>query len=144
MRRATLAIAFAVALLCCLIPVFIPSTFASPAPVASPNVVEQLLQKRICVGCDLRGADLHGKDLRGVNLTRSNLRDADLTEANMMGVNVQDADLRGVNMKGATVLGVNFMGANLKDAQFGRVDLESSRLCHTITPDGKVSDRNCP
>lgn len=139
MKRATLAIALILALFC----LSAPAQAARPFAGTQSEAIAHLLETRICVGCDLHGADLSHKDLRGVNLTHANLRDANLSGANMMAVNLQDADLRGADLRKADILAVNLIDANLRGANVGRINLDSSRLCHTVTPAGKVSNRDC-
>lgn len=139
MKRAALAIAVVLALFCLVMPAHAASSYAGN----TEGAIAHLLETRSCVGCDLHGADLSHKDLRGVNLTRANLRKANLNGTNMMAVNLKEADLREADLRGADFLAVNLINANLKNAKFGRVNLDSSRLCNTTTPGGTVNNRDC-
>jgi hypothetical protein len=118
---------------------------AETKPMAQPMAqqIENMLQIRSCVGCNLQGADLQNLDLRGINLTRANLKGANLSKAQMMAVVLKDADLRGANLDGADLLVVDMTGANLKGASAKKVDLQNVRLCHTTSPQGKLSNRDC-
>lgn len=117
--------------------------FVSPASATSANPIQQLLESRSCVACDLQNANLKGADLRGVNLSRANLRNADLRDAQLLAVNLKGADLRGANLTGADLLVVDFTDANLRGAKVDGVKPESLRFCHTIAEDGKRVDRDC-
>lgn len=116
----------------------------APAQAANSQQVQKLLSDRICVSCDLSNADFKNADLRGVNLTRANLRGADLRRANLMAANLSKADLRAANLAGAKLLVTDFSGANLKDADLANAHYDQLRLCHTIEPNGKTSNRDCP
>lgn len=115
-----------------------------PAQAANLDPVQKLLQERICVGCNLSGADLKDADLRGVNLTRANLQGANLEKANLAAANLRDADLRRANLTLANLVATDLSGANLKDANISKSHYAELRLCHTIEPNGKRVDRNCP
>lgn len=117
----------------------VPSAIA-----ANPAQVTQLLETRVCIGCDLQRADLHGADLRGVNLSRANLQEADLRDTNLMAVNLQHADLRRANLTGATLILVDLRGANLRDAHVpNNVSEQDIVVCHTIGPYGHELNRDC-
>lgn len=115
-----------------------------PAQAANLEQVQKLLQARICVGCDLSGADLKSADLRGVNLNRANLQGANLEKANLAAANLRDADLRQANLTLSNLVAADLSGANLKDANLSNPRDTDLRLCHTIAPNGKTIDRNCP
>ncbi|MEP0909734.1 pentapeptide repeat-containing protein [Leptolyngbya sp. FACHB-711] len=125
--------------------------FCFLSPVSADNVVPtdridpkmQLLETRSCIGCNLQNVDLSGEDLRGVNLSRANLENANLKGAKMMAVVLRDADLKRADLRQADLLAVDFTGANLKGAQFSRTDLAAARICRTIDPNGKLSQRDC-
>ncbi len=129
--------------------------FCFLSPASADNVVPtdridpridpktQLLETRSCIGCNLQNVDLSGEDLRGVNLSRANLENANLKGAKMMAVVLRDADLKRADLRQADLLAVDFTGANLKGAQFSRTDLATARICRTIDPNGKLSQRDC-
>jgi uncharacterized protein YjbI with pentapeptide repeats len=114
-----------------------------PAQAANPNPVTQLLESRSCVGCNLEKASLQDLDLRGVNLSKANLKRANLRGAQLAAVNLREANLQGADLTNADILMVDVTGANLKDAKFDGTSLEHLKICHTIAPNGKLSNRNC-
>jgi len=117
--------------------------WVAPAHAANPEQVQKLLQERICVGCDLSSANLRNADLRGVNLTRANLRGADLRRANLAAASLRNADLRTANLTSAKLIATDFSGANLKNADITEARYNELRLCHTVEPNGKISNRDC-
>lgn len=90
----------------------------APAQAVNPNDLKQLLETRLCPGCDLQGADLRGAHLIG----------ADLREANLEGANLQDANLEGADLKGADLEGANLQGAFLNQAELNDANLEFANL----------------
>ncbi len=117
--------------------------FVAPANAVNSDHVTQLLESRICIRCDLRGADLHQADLRGVNLTRADLSQSDLREANLAAANLLDANLRNANLEGADLLVTNLVGANLRHASLLQSQVDTARICNTIAPDGTKLDWDC-
>ncbi|NEQ26418.1 MAG: pentapeptide repeat-containing protein [Microcoleus sp. SIO2G3] len=118
-------------------------SWVAPVQAANLDQVQKLLEERICVGCDLSGADFKEVDLRGVNLSRANLETADLQKANLAAANLREANLRKANLGGANLVATDFSGANLKDANIDKARYAELRLCHTIAPDGRTSNLNC-
>ena len=86
---------------------------------------------RVCVACDMSGANLQGHDLHGIRLQGTNLRRADLRNANLCGT-----DLRGANLRGASLQGVildhdtNFAGAKADSRVFAGTDLAALRRAY--------------
>jgi uncharacterized protein YjbI with pentapeptide repeats len=113
-----------------------------PAQAASPSAVTQLLETRSCVGCDLRRADLRDADLRGVNLRQANLQRANLRGAKLFGVELQAANLKGADLTDTDLLNVDATQANFKGAKLTG-SLDQLKLCKTIAPDGKLTNRDC-
>ena len=70
--------------------------------------LKKFLTSKVCVSCDLRGADLSNLSLRGAKLFY-----ADLEGVNFKGSDLEGADLRSTNLQGS-----NFVDSNLKDVQF--------------------------
>jgi hypothetical protein len=105
----------------------------TPAYSQNPNDLKQLLETRLCQGCDLRGANLSGAHLIGVDL-----RDANLTGANLANINLEGADLTGANLTSANLEGAflnqtefnhaNLSGANLTNANLVQAQLEGANL----------------
>ncbi|MDJ0706039.1 MAG: pentapeptide repeat-containing protein [Leptolyngbyaceae cyanobacterium MO_188.B28] len=100
--------------------------------------INQLLETKACVGCDLTGADLRdadledanleGADLQNAYLTDADLEDAYLVGANLAGATLTDADLSGARLTLATMASVNAEGANLEAASLQRTDFQNAML----------------
>jgi len=111
-----------------------PLLWLSPVRAENPDHVQQLLETRACMGCDLSGADLSvqhliGADLRnadlsGANLTEANLEGADLTGANLEGANLTDAFLNQASLHEANLDHVNFTGASLIEVDVTEASME--------------------
>lgn len=86
---------------------------------------------------DLRGADLSGSNFEGADLRNSDLRDANLSDTVLVGVDLTGADLRGADLSRAKVFEATFDSADWVGST-----RTGTRYCHTILPDGGVSD--CP
>ena len=79
------------------------------------KAVDQLIERRECLRCDLRGADLSHKRLRGVNLSGAYfiganlgkviLRDSMMARAKLAEARLRKADISGARMQGAELLG---------------------------------------
>ena len=110
----------------------------APAYAANPDHVTQLLETNACPGCDLEKADL-----RGANLRDSNLEGANLKGAYLMATNLRHANLKGANLDLALMYAANLTDADLTDTSVRSVGLGSALICHTRTPDGTVSNRDC-
>lgn len=87
---------------------------------AESSNVQQLREKNLCQGCNLKQAILRGAYLSGANLVKANLQESDLKDVNLVKAdlrraNLKNADLRGANLRGANLQGVNLWGANLKN-----------------------------
>ncbi len=106
-----------------------PLFFPSPAKAANPSHIEQLMNTRACVGCNLSGADLSQTHLIGVDLRDANLEGANLTEANLEGADLTGADLEGANLTAAF----------LTNAVFKQADLDEVNLRNAIIYDANVS-----
>jgi len=126
--------------------------FVSGSQVNTPSdassQVQQLLETKQCVRCDLRGADLTGEDLdeanlEGANLEGANLKDtslegAYLVSANLNQANLTEADLESSNLslaslneavlEDADLRAVNLQGANLQQANLQGVRLSAPAL----------------
>jgi uncharacterized protein YjbI with pentapeptide repeats len=107
------------------------------------------LQKKACVGCDLRFLNLSGLDLTGFDLRRANLQGADLTNTVLFGANLSQADCRRANLSQAVLSranlsGANFEGADLTNATLYRAkaqepfNLTNARLDNTQMPTGQI------
>jgi uncharacterized protein YjbI with pentapeptide repeats len=141
MRIALLFATGILALFCFLTPAYADSATLDNASSVDPKT--QLLEMRSCIGCNLQNVDLSGEDLRGVNLSRAHLENADLRGANLMAGVLRDANLQRADLRQADLLAIDLTGANLKGARFSSVDLTTARICRTIAPDGKLSQRDC-
>ncbi len=123
------------------------------SPKDKAQQVNQLLNSKQCVRCDLSGVDLTGADLQNANLEGANLQNAILTDAKLnraylLGANLQNttltgasliaaelpyglltkANLSGANLSNASLQGTIFNQANLTDAQLSGGDLSSQKV----------------
>jgi uncharacterized protein YjbI with pentapeptide repeats len=100
---------------------------------------------------------MHGwsSDMSFANLSNANLTGADIN-ANFEGANFSYANLTNAKLTTTEDSGmwkyqttsklwrhVNFSYANLTGAQLVPAELTGAILCHTIMPDGKISNRDC-
>ena len=97
------------------------------------KAVDQLIEKRECLRCDLRGADLSHKRLRGVNLSGAyligaNLETADMRDANLSGAWLNGANLQHANLTGSSLRGAHLIDADLTGANLGKADLRHSMM----------------
>jgi beta-lactamase regulating signal transducer with metallopeptidase domain len=86
-----------------------------------------------CQGCDLSGANLHGRnfggvawnmvDVHGANLSHANFRGANLTGVDFHGANLSGADFTSARISMGDLHGANLDGANLTNAHFSGSDL---------------------
>ncbi|MBD1938284.1 serine/threonine-protein kinase [Microcoleus sp. FACHB-68] len=129
------------------------------------HLVSRLLERKECILCDLRNAELRGADLKNAYLMRANLRDANLMEAYLMGANLMEAylmganlmranledayldfaqldyaDLRGANLIGAKLMGANLIGANLEDVRLMKANLIGAKLRGTNLREASLKD----
>lgn len=111
--------------------------------------MERLKETKICLSCDLSGADMrwanvYAAELGGApNLVNGDLSGSDLSGANLFGANLEgaklrDTDLTGANLSFASLLGADFTGATMDDA-----NTQGAKFCNTIMPDGSENDANC-
>lgn len=88
---------------------------AGSAGAYDPEQLEELLETKKCLDCDLSSADLSDEDLSEAdlflcNLSDANLSGADLTEAKLTGANLSEA-----NMTEAQIIDAVFVGASMYD-----------------------------
>ena len=92
---------------------------------------------------NFRGAMLLYANLSNALLVQADLSGAALFHANLCNANLLYANLRGADLTGADLTGADLTGADLTGCLIrGSFDRET-RLCQTILPDGKVSNRDC-
>jgi uncharacterized protein YjbI with pentapeptide repeats len=113
----------------------LPALIATPAVAESPEQVQQLLETRMCAGCDLSGANLSGEHLIGVDL-----RWADLSGANLVGTNLEGADLTGANLEGANLTDAFLTNATLNNANLNGIDLTRARMYHAQVSGASMQD----
>lgn len=111
------------------------SRIAAGEPV-TPELIAQ------CMGCNLRGRDLHGIDLSNRTLTGTNLRGANLTGANLSGATLNGVDLRGAllddaDLRNAHFMGSSLVGVSLNNAKTTGITLTGSPLGHLHLPLGE-------
>lgn len=125
--------------------------------------IQQLLETKTCIRCDLRGAqlaaadledaNLEGANLENANLAGANLRNAYLFGANLNGANLTEisadhakfmlASLAGANFRDADLNGVNFQGANLRSANLENADLSiDSWLNFSVLSNADLTEAN--
>ena len=90
-------------------------TYTPSAHGFAQKAVDQLIERRECLRCDLRGADLSHKRLRGVNLSgayfiganlgKADRRDSMMVRAKLAEVRLREADISGARLQGAELLG---------------------------------------
>ena len=126
------------------------------AALGGTEEIQQLIDTRACIGCDLKdasliGVDLHGVDLRsadlsGALLTEANLSAANLTDANLSGASLLNANLMGADLTGAILRSVDLSGANLDDVTISLISLRQAVICFTWLPNGQMYllQQNCP
>lgn len=118
------------------------------------NLHRANLQRANLYSANLGGGVLHYANLQFASLQAANLQAANLKGANLRGTflygaNLQDTNLESVNLQGAFLAEANLQGANLCKANLRNAtglsesQLNQSRLCMTILPDGSISNRNC-
>ncbi|OIP70084.1 MAG: hypothetical protein AUK48_14050 [Oscillatoriales cyanobacterium CG2_30_44_21] len=126
----------------CLTIAFLISAIAplsqTQSTLANPVQIRQVLQTKICQGCNLSRAklsfvNLRGADLRNANLASADLKLADLREADLIGAILDKADLRGADLTGADLTGAytletNFCGAIMPNGE------KSTQVCHIPLP----------
>jgi uncharacterized protein YjbI with pentapeptide repeats len=95
---------------------------AAPAFAANPEHVQQLLQTRECMRCDLSGADLSNAHLIG----------ADLREANLVGANLQGSNLEGADLTGANLSNTVLVGTFLTNASLNQSNLANANMTNAI------------
>lgn len=98
------------------------STDASP-PLEDASAIEQLLESRTCIRCNLQGANLQEADLKGVNLEGANLAGANLARANLQGAYLVGANLDGANLTEAKLKSAVFAFSSLANANLERANL---------------------
>lgn len=87
------------------------------------KLVQQLINRKECIGCDLSGANLAGLDLSGTNLQSANLQGANLEGTKLANAVLTDANLQNANLTNAD-LGCATVNFNLKaDQETANVDL---------------------
>ena len=117
-------------------------TLGNSASAENLQHIQQLLNTKECVQCDLKDAgliltDLSGADLRGADLTRANLSRANLSGADLSGANLTGASLNGANLTGAFLNGASLNGTDLRDAYLGGAQLFGVNL-NTANVQGAV------
>ncbi|VEP18870.1 Pentapeptide repeat protein [Hyella patelloides LEGE 07179] len=105
--------------------------------------VQQLIETKECIGCNLENADLSGVDLEqanlegtnfaGANLEGANLKNSYLMGANLEGANLNLAELGGAifvltQLNNATLKAANLQATNLHGADLRQADLEKASL----------------
>ena len=109
---------------------FFGSTFALAFDEVS---LKKLKALNVCIGCDLRGANLEkakldGASLIGANLEKANLSGAYLKEAKLNGANLEYANLSGAYLLKADLEKANSEKANLSDTVLVLADLRGANL----------------
>lgn len=90
----------------------------TPINKAKQRMLEQMFEKKSCIGCNLRDLDLADRDMAGFDLER----------ADFSGSNLQEADLSEANLKGALFHGTQLQGADLSEADLYRADFTTADL----------------
>ena len=122
------------------------------------SLVEQLVETKECIGCNLQNADLadvdlkqanlEGANLAGANLEKANLQSSYLMGANLEGANLNDADLGGAilalsQLNNATLVDANLQAANLQAADLRRADMtEVSLQAPALLQEANLTEAN--
>lgn len=101
--------------------------------ISKSAAVEQLLETKSCVRCDLSGvdltdADLENANLEGANLTNTNLTNVNLNQAYLLGASLQNTTLNNASFKSAELPYSSLNGANLQSAKFSATNLFGTNL----------------
>ena len=112
------------------------ATLATVALAANPNdlkKVDNVGKFSTCSGCDLTGADLHGRLLRlailpGVNLGGANLNGADMAGALLWDSKLQGASFVFTNLSGAQMMNADASGANFTNAWLSHVQAQNAKF----------------
>jgi uncharacterized protein YjbI with pentapeptide repeats len=96
--------------------------------------LQQLLENKTCVRCDLQGVDLSDAKLRNANLMGANLAGANLAGANLAGANLLAANLDNANLTEAR-LTANLILATLDAANLTEANLEAASLHYASLQD---------
>lgn len=91
-----------------------------------------LLKTRVCIGCNLSGADLHGGDLRNITVDFS-----DLSFANMSRTNFANSSFKYANLSFTSTSYSNF-----KFGQFASANLKSSNMSHASIINADFTNAN--
>lgn len=123
------------------------------ANLEKANLRSSNLKGAILNLANLKGAALLDTNLEGSSLLKANLEGASLLNSNLVGVNLGGANLQGAYLSQANLSKANLGGVNLKDATLGGTDpagvkyevanLEGTRFCKTIMPNGEVRNDHC-
>lgn len=133
--------------------VIFQNQLATGVEIASPNdksaQVRQLLQTKVCIRCDLRGANLQSADLEnanleGANLEGANLAGAKLKKAYLVGANLNGVNLARANLERAIFTFASLVKANLEAAKLRGANLQSTNLEGAILRNANLNanDRN--
>jgi uncharacterized protein YjbI with pentapeptide repeats len=116
-------------------------------PLNKDDLIDQIDDSQMCVGCDFSGMNLaktkfkgvylEGANFEGANLEGANLKAANLKNANLRNANLKKADLRKSDLYKADLTGADLSGADLKGALLLGADLSGANLeGAALSPDG--------
>ncbi len=94
------------------------SSQIEPQPIPVVNVennIQNLLNNRKCINCNLSGANLAGKDLTSVDLSGANLSNANLSGADLRGADFKNANLINADLSNTNQGSTDFRGATMPD-----------------------------
>ena len=90
--------------------------------------LQELLDTKECVRCNLQNVDLSGMDLSEVNLEEANLQGANLSDTNLSFANLSSAYLVGANLSNADLTEANLGATNFTVALLSNANLEVTGL----------------
>lgn len=112
------------------------------SPMSKDDLLDQVGDTQMCVGCDFSGMDLADKKFKGIyleggkfegaNLEGANLQSANLKGANLRNANLRGADLRNADLYKADLSGADLSGADLKDTLVAGANLAGANLQGTV------------
>lgn len=123
-----------------------PSQLITEVSSDMTEVIEQLVETKECIGCDLQNADLTDVDLKQANLERANLAGANLEKANLqnsylMGANLEGANLREAKLEEVFVTDANFSNADFSNAKIESINFEEADFCGAIFTEEELSSK---
>lgn len=101
---------------------------SSPAIAGNSMDIEQFLETKRCIQCDLSEVEFVNKDLSGARLTSTDLSAANLENSNLSQSDLSQGDLSYAKFNKCQLKGANFTESNLSESSFIEADLSEANL----------------